>query len=59
MPVEAFQEPVMPLASEKLRVSSELLKLEEIWMEADSRLVSSGSVIVRDESMTLAGSFSV
>ena len=59
MPVEAFQVLVMPLASEKLRVSSELVKLAEICMEADSILLSSGSVIVREESMTLAPSFSV
>ncbi len=57
--MEAFQVPAMPLASEKLRVSSELMKLAEIWMEAESRLVLSGSVIVREESMTLAGLFSV
>ena len=53
-PVEAFQEPEMPLASEKARTSSEDWKPEEMVTVADSRLVSSTSASVRESSMTVA-----
>ena len=58
-PVEAFQEPVIAEVSEKARTSSADWKPEEMVTVADSMLVSSASVIVREESMTVAPSPSV
>ena len=55
-PVDAFQEPEMPLALEKARTSSADWKPEEMVTVADSMLVSSASVMVREESMTVAPS---
>ena len=49
----------MPLASVKARTSSEDWKPEEMVTVADSMLVSSASVMVREESMTVAPSPSV
>ena len=57
-PVDAFQEPVMPLPFVNARTSSADWKPEEIVTVADSKLVSSESVLERLESMTEAPSFS-
>jgi len=45
-PDVAFQDPVMPLASEKARTSSADWKPEEIATDADSMLTSSASTSV-------------
>ena len=58
-PVDAFQEPVIAEVSEKARTSSADWKPEKMVTVADSMLVSSASVMVRDESMTVAPSPSV
>ena len=58
-PVDAFQEPVIEEVSEKARTSSADWKPEEMVMVADSMLVSSASVMVREESITVAPSPSV
>ena len=55
-PVDASQEPVIAEVLEKARTSSADWKPEEMVTVADSMLESSISVMVREESMTLAPS---
>ena len=58
-PVDASQEPVIAEVLEKARTSSADWKPEEMVTVADSMLESSASVMVREESMTVAPSPSV
>ena len=58
-PMDGFQEPVMSVASVNARTSAADWKPEDMVMVADSMLVSSASVMVREASITVAPSPSV
>ena len=58
-PLVESQEPVIPLEFVNARISSADWYPDEIVIVADSILVSSPSVMLKDESITVAPSFSL